>query len=100
MGRWLASADPRHLATLALPEDVVDVLDRVHELTTSLRVDLLLALRAELQRLPEGVVEVRELLQVRWLEVVSPQDRQLTLGELGLLLLDADEAAKCVVVRK
>ena len=44
-------------------------------------------------------MKIRVLLEVRWLEVVGPEDEQLVLGLLGLLLLDGDEASQRVEVR-
>src|SRR5687768_1695455 len=84
---------------LRRPEDVADLLHRSLEIRGSLRIDALLVLAAQLRGLPERVVEVRVLLEVLRLEVVGPEDEQLLLAELRVLLLHVDRADVVVPVR-
>ena len=51
-----------------------------------------LTFEAGLGRVPEQLVEVRDLLDVLGLEVVVPQDVEVVLDQLGPLLLDPDRA--------
>ena len=51
-----------------------------------------LHLRDLLVRVPEQLVQVRDLLEVLGLEVVVPEDVEVVLDELGPLLLDRDRA--------
>ena len=55
-------------------------------------IERLLHLRRLLRRLPEGVVQVRVLLEVLGLEVVVPQHVEVVLHELRALLLDVNAA--------
>src|SRR5439155_6138564 len=80
------------VSLLGRPEDVRDLLHRGLEVRGGLRVDALLVLRAELRGLPEGVVELRVLLEMLRLEVVAPEDEQFLLADLGVLLLDRDRS--------
>src|SRR6266702_1381056 len=75
---------------LGLPEDLRNLLDLAEELVRYCRVHRTLgpARPGQLGRLVEELVQVRVLLEVRRLEVVSPQHPQVVLDELGALLLD------------
>ena len=66
----------------------MNLLDRIHQLIGVIDADFYLACRAELGRLPEDLVKVREVVQVGWLEVVRPEDEQFLFGQLSLLFLD------------
>src|SRR5690606_13159012 len=79
-------------AALGRPEDVVDLADGVEQRLAVCGVLLVLALRGELDRLPELVVQVRVLFEVFGLEVIVPEDVEFALNDLGLLLLDVDVA--------
>src|SRR6185312_332185 len=80
------------LGSLALllgrPEDVGELLDRGLELGRRLGVDVLLVLAGELEDVPDLRVEVRVGREVLGLEVVGPDDLDLVLDDLGVLLLD------------
>ena len=69
---------------------IVSIIDE--QLLGGADVHRLLDLGRLLGRLPAGVVEVRELLDVLRLEVVVPQDVDVVLRQLGALLLDGDAA--------
>src|SRR5437867_2234214 len=85
---WRLRADD--VLPLRLPEDFGDVVRRLEEVLRGLQVDLLPGLRGGLHRLPREVVELRELLDVLRLEVVAPQDADLVLRNLRVLLLRRD----------
>src|SRR3954454_14105032 len=80
---------------LRLPEDLVDLGDLLQQLLGLAWVDGALAAgrAGQLRGLVEQLVQVRVLLEVRWLEVVGPQHPQVVLHELGALLLDDERAS-------
>jgi len=94
----LASGIPGNIAVLSRPEHVVDLVNRFHQFLSVLRANFNLASRAELGCLPEGVVQIGELLKVLRLEVISPKNQQLILSNLSLLFLDCNVARKSVLV--
>jgi hypothetical protein len=59
-----------------------------------------LAGRAQLSRLPEGVVQIGELLQVLRLKVVRPQDEELIFRDLGLLFFNGHVARERILVSR
>src|SRR3954463_1698388 len=79
---------------LRLPEDVGDLVDLREQVVGGLRVHGGLRARpaGELARLVDQHVELRVLLEVRRLEVVGPQHREVVLDQLRALLLDEDGA--------
>src|SRR4051794_22071536 len=83
------------LSLLGLPEDLVDLRDLLEQLLGFAWVDGALAAgrAGQLRGLVEQLVQVRVLLEVRWLEVVGPQHPQVVLHELGALLLDDERAS-------
>src|SRR5687767_14090488 len=84
------AADPRLLRAAGRLPHLVDGVDHAEQVACRGGVHRLLHLRGRLRRLPEGVVEVRVLLEVLRLEVVVPQHVEVELHELGALLLDVD----------
>jgi hypothetical protein len=79
---------------LGFPEDLADLLDLRQQLAGHGRVGTALGARrtGQLRGLVEQGVQLRVLLEVRRLEVVSPQYPQVVLDQLGALFLD-DQAA-------
>src|SRR5690606_40877967 len=75
---------------LGLPEDLGDFVDLGEQLVRDRRVRRTLgaAGAGELGGLVEELVKLRVLLEVRWLEVVSPQHPEVVLDQLSALLLD------------
>src|SRR5213076_3250730 len=96
--RRIRRLDGDRLEALRLPVDRGDVVGRLEEILGGLQVDLLSCLRARLERLPDEVVQVRERLQVIRFEVVAPQDADLGLRDLRMLLLDEHVAGELRVV--
>src|SRR5207247_4821912 len=80
------------------PEDRRDVVGRLQEVLGRLEVDLLTGLRAGLERLPHEIVEFGERLQVLRLEVIAPEDSNLVLGDLRVLLFRRDITREFVCV--
>ena len=66
----------------------MDFFDSGHQLLGDLDAYVSLCLRAQLRRVPEGGVKLGVGLEMYWLEVVSPEDEELVLGDLSLVLLD------------
>src|SRR3990172_1673855 len=75
----------RHV--LRRPEDLGDLVRRPEQVLRRRQVDVLLAAGGELVGVPELRVQVGVLLQVLRPEVVVPEDIQLLLAELGVVLL-------------
>src|SRR3954451_3280301 len=89
---------------LGLPEDLGDLVDLGQQLVGLRGVQLALGAggAGELGGLVDQRVQLRVLLEVRWLEVVGPQDPEVVLHQLRALLLDQDRAraeVRVVVVR-
>src|SRR5215470_7251018 len=80
------------LALLGLPEDLGDVLDLGEQGVGGGRVGAALgaAGAGQLGGVVEELVQLRVLLEVRWLEVVGPQHPEVMLDEVGALFLDVD----------
>lgn len=55
-------------------------------------------LRGGLHGVPEGVVEVGELVEMLGLEVVAPEDAEFLLGKLGVVFFDGGHAGDFVAV--
>src|ERR687891_632223 len=87
-----APADPGLLRSAGGLPHLVDRVDHREQLLGRAGVERLLHLRGLLGGLPEGLVEIRVLLEVLGLEVVVPEDVEVMLDELGALLLDMDTA--------
>src|ERR1700674_4160208 len=77
-----------------LPEDLADLVDLGQQLVRLRDVGAALgAARArQLRGGVEQLIELRVLLEVRWLEVVGPQYPQMVLDQVGALLLDQQRA--------
>ena len=84
--------DAHLLALVGLPEDVGDLVDVRHELLAHRRVHGLLGLAGLVDRLPEQLVQLRELREVIRCEEIGPQHHQVMLGLFGALLFDRDAA--------
>ena len=86
------AGDPRLLLAAGRLPGGVDLVDQVEQLLGVGEVGRGLDLRDLLGRVPEQLVEVRDLLEVLGLEVVVPQDVEVVLDQVGPLLLDRDRA--------
>src|SRR5712692_10860037 len=75
------------LESLGLPEDRRDVVRPLEEVLGGWEVDFLAGLRGRLEGLPDEIMQFRERLHMVRLEVVAPEDAQLVLRDLGVLLL-------------
>src|SRR3954453_350998 len=93
---WSAgpAGDARLLAPAGRLPGCVDLVDHVEELPGVGEVGRGLHLRNLLVRVPEQLVEVRDLLEVLGLEVVVPEDVEMMLRQVGALLLDVDRARR------
>src|SRR5688572_22076918 len=98
IGSGGSAVDARLLRTAGGLPHLVDRVDHRQQLLGRAGVERLLDLRRLLGGLPEGLVQVRVLLEVLGLEVVVPQDVEMVLHELGALLLDVDAARAEVLV--
>src|SRR6266704_6879631 len=78
------------LEAFCLPVNRRDLVRRLQEVLRGLQVDLLPRLRAGLEGLPDDIVQIRERLQVVRFEVVAPEDADLVLRDLRVLLLYQD----------
>src|SRR5688500_4864797 len=92
------AVDARLLRAAGRLPHLVDGVDHGQQLLGCARIDRLLDLGGLLGGLPEGLVQVRVLLEMLGLEVVVPEDVEVVLHELGALLLDVDAAGAEVLV--
>ena len=77
MLEWLACGHPWDVLSLTFPKHFVNVFDGVEELLGVLKADFYFTRAAELGCLPECVVELWKLFEMRWLEVIRPKNEQL-----------------------
>src|SRR4029079_10253342 len=88
-----APGAPRLLLAAGRLPGGVDLIDHVEELLAVRGVGGRLHLRDLLVRVPEHLMQVRDLFEVLRLEVVVPEDVEVVLDQLRALFLDMDGAA-------
>ena len=93
-----AGGDPGVSTAFRFPEHVVNGLHSLEKFVGFALVHMNLAGAAELGGIPECGVQLGECSQVLRLEVIGPENQQLLLGLLSLLLLDRHKAGVGVFV--
>src|SRR6185369_8367018 len=100
-GSWSAgpAGDPGLLLAAGRLPGRVDLVDEIEQRLAVRWIDRGLHLRSRLGRLPEQIVQVRDLVDVFGLEVVVPQNVEVVLDQIGPLLLDADRSGAEGLIR-